>query len=493
MYMTQTDLTNLILQESGTASDSKVLKDAINTFNSSPARKDMIDADAYYSVENTAITNRVRQYYSQKSGWTKLSSAKNKKLIHGFYWMLVEQKIAYILGKAPTFTTENKETETEFLPYFQTSEFHDLLRQWSTNGSNAGVGWLHVYPDENGDFAANVIPSEQIIPIYDTRYEKNLVAVIRYFQKEYVGVNQKELRYYVEWWTAKDVSIYEQNQSGNFDKIETKPHMVLGNTANQVIKNATSWGKPPFVRLVNNRIKKSDLHFVKSLIDDYDKNRSDESNMIEETPNSFLAVKGYQGDVGNPDKAAQAIGNIRESKAAFLAVDGDITPISNEHPTQAIQQHEQNLKEDIFMCGMGVDFATDKFGNAPSGVALQFLYQNLDLKSDLLIQGLQFAVKELFAFYNYFNKLRYNKEYDISDIEMVCNKSMLVNEMEIIQKASLSKGLISDETIIANHPWVTDVDEEMKKMEKQNQVNMERAIETMKAQGDETEQEDEGE
>jgi len=97
---------------------------------------------------------------------------------------------------------------------------------------------------------------------------------------------------------------------------------------------------------------------------------------------------------------------------------------------------------------------------------------------------LQFAVKELFAFYNYFNKLRYNKEYDISDIEMVCNKSMLVNEMEIIQKASLSKGLISDETILANHPWVTDVDEEMKKMEKQNQVNMERAIETMRAQGE---------
>ena len=34
--------------------------------------------------------------------------------------------------------------------------------------------------------------------------------------------------------------------------------------------------------------------------------------------------------------------------------------------------------------GQAVDFSSDKFGSAPSGVALEFLYTNLNLKADKL-------------------------------------------------------------------------------------------------------------
>lgn len=46
---------------------------------------------------------------------------------------------------------------------------------------------------------------------------------------------------------------------------------------------------------------------------------------------------------------------------------------------------------------------------------------------------------------------------------------MITNDLEDVQIASQSKGVISDETIVANHPWVEDVAEELDRLMKQEQ------------------------
>lgn len=44
-----------------------------------------------------------------------------------------------------------------------------------------------------------------------------------------------------------------------------------------------------------------------------------------------------------------------------------------------------------------------------------------------------------------------------------------MNESEIIDNCTKSQGLISDETIIANHPWVNDPQVEMECLKKQKE------------------------
>ena len=46
---------------------------------------------------------------------------------------------------------------------------------------------------------------------------------------------------------------------------------------------------------------------------------------------------------------------------------------------------------------------------------------------------------------------------------------MLMNESEIIDNCTKSQGLISDETIIANHPWVDDPQTEIERLKKQKE------------------------
>lgn len=51
------------------------------------------------------------------------------------------------------------------------------------------------------------------------------------------------------------------------------------------------------------------------------------------------------------------------------------------------------LYDNIMLFGQAVDFSSDKFGSAPSGVALEFLYTNL--MADKLARKTKVAVQEL--------------------------------------------------------------------------------------------------
>ena len=64
------------------------------------------------------------------------------------------------------------------------------------------------------------------------------------------------------------------------------------------------------------------------------------------------------------------------------------------------------------------------------------------------------------------------KDYDYKQVKPVFNKSMITNQVENVGMAMQSKGIVSDETILSNHPWVTDVQEEIERLEKQKEEMM---------------------
>ena len=63
-------------------------------------------------------------------------------------------------------------------------------------------------------------------------------------------------------------------------------------------------------------------------------------------------------------------------------------------------------------------------------------------------------------------------DFSGSEFSLLFNMDMPVNESDVIQNARNSDGLISRRTILENHPWVTDVDEELDRLEKEKQEEM---------------------
>ena len=50
---------------------------------------------------------------------------------------------------------------------------------------------------------------------------------------------------------------------------------------------------------------------------------------------------------------------------------------------------------------------------------------------------------------------------------MVCNRDIIVNETEAISNARNSVGLLSEKTIVANHPWVEDAEAELRQKQRE--------------------------
>ena len=203
------------------------------------------------------------------------------------------------------------------------------------------------------------------------------------------------------------------------------------------------------------------------MIDGYDHSRSETANYVDDAINYLVFVYGY----GGGDKG-RFMRELKEYRMALLddKSEGGVDIATPPTDVTSIKEHYEQLKRDIFEDGQSINKDLDKFGSAPSGVALKFLYSGLELKANAMAQEYQESFKTLQYFINHYLKEK-NKAIDEIPIEITFNVDMKSDETETIANCSNSKGVISDETILANHPWVKDIGKELKKIKEQNDYN----------------------
>jgi len=63
---------------------------------------------------------------------------------------------------------------------------------------------------------------------------------------------------------------------------------------------------------------------------------------------------------------------------------------------------------------------------------------------------------------------------DFSDepVEFIFNRDILINETDTINNAKNSVGILFEETILTNHPWVADVQAELERIRKERNADM---------------------
>lgn len=484
--ITQLELLNVQLSlqkrlHQQSVSNEVVLKNLIDVDKSSQLKLDMYTGENYYRAKHK-ISDRKIQYYMDGK-YIEDKSKANNKAVNPYHQMLVDQKADYIAGNAIKFSVTQEEgndasiklaTEyQDFIQQYLGDEFETVAVDWIIGASNKSVEWLHVFIDEEGNFDYTITDAIQIIPIYDSDYEKVLIGLIRYYTVEYVEDNgEKKKKIKAEWWDENQVTFYVEQRDGSFAKeiilkpngdteINPRPHWLETNTATNTTLGK-GWGKVPFIPLYNNSKKLNDLHRIKALIDIYDLVVSDFANNLEDIQDAIWVLKGYEGE-----NLKEFMTNLKMYKAIKVSGDGDVDNKKIDIPSEARVKILEELEDQIYAFGRGVNMNTDKFGNSPSGIALKFLFSNLDMKSNALIRQMQGSLKDLIWFVTEWINLVEKKDYDYTQVRATFNKSIIINEQELITSARDSKGIISDETIMEHHPWVEDASEELLRLEEQ--------------------------
>ena len=173
-------------------------------------------------------------------------------------------------------------------------------------------------------------------------------------------------------------------------------------------------------------------------------------------------LKGYEGTDLKEFNA-----NLKRFKAIKVSgEDGSgVDTKQAEVPVSAVDSVLDRYTKNIFHFGQGADVSMDKFGNAPSGVALRQLFQLLDMKASVMERKFTKALKHFSWFMVEYINITEGSDHDYKDLTYTFNKSMLTNEAEQIEMGANSVDIVSRETILENHPWVRDVELEMRRLE----------------------------
>ena len=425
----------------------------------------MLDHDTLYIVQEYIRDNRptrARQIESEAYYNNEVPEAMN----HDFFGLMVDEKVNYLLGKEPTLECKNRSYLDATTAVLGKSWLYDL-QYLAREASVKAIAWLQFYIGDDGKLQTMVIPSEEIIPVWTDKRHVELDMVIRYYPVTYYEGKNKKTIYKVEVYTKDNVYFYEE-ESGAL-RVDSQKYLNLADNTDfghfAVNGQQYSMGKPPFVWLKNNSTEKSDLQKIKDLVDCYNGNRKRLDNMLEDFKNFLVSVRGYDG--GDPNEAS-----LKEMllKRLIFTDGGEHSGVDILTPTidtAANDSHNQTLKDDIILFGQSVDRNKMQTGNAASGVALKTLYAGLDLKCN----GLEGEFNRMFDNLQYFIKsylqiLRV-KVSEKDDINIIFNRDVAMNETEAIEQCKNSVGVISNKTIVANHPWVKNLDEELKQIDEE--------------------------
>lgn len=401
------------------------------------------------------------QYYRNRSDIQKKrvenERHSNAKLEHSFYRKLVDQKTGYLLSKPFSVKTENKDYATLLNSLFGKS-FLRLLKNVGKESINKGIGWVHVYINADGALAFKKIPSHEMIPLWSDAEHTVLDMMIRVYEIDVYESRERKTETKVEYYGKDGIRYYLWKNDKLIPDVEAGVEAAYFTNEGNDGTQSYNWTEIPFIPFKYNEEEQPLIEIIKSLVDDYNLQASTNADLLADIPLFIYIIKNYDGT-----ELQEFLSELREARAIKVSDDGGVDKLTAEPVTDALQAHLEAERRAIYEFGRGVDTQSENMGNA-SGVALKFRYADLDMDANNMDTEFQASFEKLLWFVNQYYILTGQGDFTGESVSIVFNRDIIISESDVIKDCQASKGLISDKTIISNHPYVEDVDAELEQM-----------------------------
>lgn len=457
------DFTNMKLINAQIASgaatsmnEKQFLEREIKKFKASVARQEMIKGEAYYSGDHD-ILRRKRTVIGEDGTLKEVENLPNNKIVDNQYAKLVDQKVNYLLGKPFTIETDNEDYGKMLKAIFNMG-FHRTLKNVGENSLNNGLGWIHPYYDEKGELKFKKFETYEILPFWKDAEHTILDAAVRIYTVEaYEGTEEKKIEK-VELYTTNGVQRFILKNNELIVDSENPSSAYVIEVDELGDENGLNWERVPLIAFKYNNKEIPLIRRVKSLQDGINMILSDfENNMQEDARNTILVLQNYDGE---------NLGEFRRNLAAYGAVKvktvdgaaGGITTLTVTVNSENYKVILELFKKALIENGRGYDAKDDRMSGNPNQMNIQSMYSDIDLDANGMETEFQAAMEELLWFINV------HLGVEGETVKFIFNRDILINESESITNCKSSLGVISTETIVGQHPWVTDVEEEMNRI-----------------------------
>ncbi len=450
--------------------DKKLIELEIRRWKFSPRRKHQIEGIRYYQGQHD-ILKRQRTVIGKDGELVKVNNLPNNKIVNNQYAKMVDQKINYLLGQPLTFDTTDQKYQ-ELLQIILNKKFHRTLKRIGEDALNCGIAWLYPYYNADGDFDFKRFDPYEILPFFEDSDHTDLKFAVRVYPITYYDGDIPKTIEKVEIYYPDRVEKYQLSDDGilipdseNF----SADYMILRGDSGEV--DGYNWGRVPLIPFKYNAQEIPLILKVKSLQDGINSMLSDfQNNMEEDSRNTILVIKNYDG---------QNLAEFRHNLATYGVVkvksidgtDGGVDTLQVQVNAENYKVVLEVLKKSLIENAMGYDAKDDRLAGNPNQMNIQSMYSDIDLNANGMETEFQASFEQLLWFLNTHLANTGKGNFFDTDLNIIFNRDLLMNEAEIIQNCKDSVGIISDETIIGQHPWITDTKLEINRKTKESKEN----------------------
>lgn len=401
-----------------------------------------------FTLENRPKLEKWRDYYDSKHAILRKSYADSSKecnkIVTNFCKIITDTYSGYICGKPISYTSNHDITDVQEVLNYNDSAAADMA--FINNMLIYGVAYELQWLDKFAQTRYTQINPLNAFAIFDNTLDSELLYFVRWYEAD--NFNESDLQY-LEVRSATTIKTYKMNGlGGSLEFVSEEVHYYKD--------------VPVSIGFLNDN-EENIFNDIIPLNDSYNELQSAEVDDFQAWVDSYLKLINVDAD--EDDIAAMKANRVlllpKGASAEWLT--------KNANDTQIVNILD-NIKENIFKISACPDMADESF-LAQSGTALAYKLVGFENVASGIVARFKKALqRRIELICNILNLKATEAVWRDIDISFVRN--IPVNMTETIQLVNALRGLVSDATLLAQIPFIADVQKELEAIKEQEKNKM---------------------
>ena len=410
--------------------------------------KKMLDR---FNVETVAKLNKYKNYYDGiqailNKKYNDASKPCNKSVIN-YCKNIVDSYCGYLATPGYIGYSSNEDIE-ELMDILRYNDYQAEDADFLLNALVYGTAAELMYIDTEGQTRFRLINPTQCFGVYDDSLTGDLMYFVRFYKaSEWDDSNTYKLDVYSDY----DIKHYTmEGTDGEPTFIGEEPHYFSQCPANIFMLPD----------------EKSIFDCVISLQDSVNELVSAEIDDYSAFCDAYLALIGV-------DAEAEDIASMKENRVIILPEGATANWITKNASDAQVENILKRIHEAIYRIAQCPDFSSESFvGGVSSGIAIRYRLTGMETRAGKIEAEMKKALQRRIEIICGIASLKYGEEV-FRDIDISFKRNIPEDMTSIINLVNSLKGSVSDATLLAQIPFITDVNAELEALQEQKAANME--------------------
>lgn len=395
------------------------------------------NAQGYYSGRGQAIMKRVQGD----------ASRPNNRIVKNYCKSIVDSFQGYITGNPVSYVGVDGQ---DIDALRQVLDSNDVINEDSEFLQDAlinGVAYELCYVNEDSEVRFKNVNPKSVVPIYSDTLDERLLYVIYFYPVQDWEDETAPPTWSVSVYTDSEVYRYESTNEFNTLTLVDEPEEHHFNEVPFVIFELNKDAVPIFEPIV-------------SLQDAYNSLLSDEVNDFEAFVDAYMVMR-------NLSATEEELATMKATRTILIDGDSDVSYLTKSISDTQIENMLDNINSSIHTISNAPDFSSEEFNSGvSSGIALQFKLVGFNNLSSNIEARFRKALQKRVSLINSILEL-IDSDFYLVDISFKHNLPTSITDT--VNMVNSLRGLVSDETLLAQLPFIKDVEEELARVREEEE------------------------